>query len=416
MKKNRVDLNGLYHWVLDEFEKAKEREIILYNSADNIPIPPDFFNYNNDKVFSSGVYVYFDLDENGTPYIRFGADPEWGYISHIKASDKYNLDVIFDPLFYLLDFIFEREHLLDNYQRYLMTDNKEYDILLDNIHLFSKKEEEVLMTNKYTREDFRKDFAKIKFNKNDKLVNNNNVITNNKDLLWEKRRELTSLFHHPENTGYPEREEVEISKYLIFDKDLDKLKNGDNFRFNNIDYIVDRVQISDDKPHKGNITEHGIEIEEESLSGSIKLFKTPDNINYTFDFYKTNQVKNKHAIFFCCSLYEDQDYIHDITRPIPDDRELVVEIGSILASDRAYNAEDFEYLRGVPTPEGESIAEKTERAFIKEFYQHPEKLKESFDVREWSTQYILKNFDLDLINSFNYDVEPVVKTTRKRKI
>lgn len=415
MKKNRVDLNGLYHWVLNEFEKAKEREIILYNSADNIPIPPDFFNYNNDKVFSSGVYVYFDLDENGIPYIHFGADPEWDDVSRIKAADRHNLDVIFDPLFYLLDFIFQREHLLDNYQRYLMTDNKEYDILLDNIHLFSKKEEEVLMIKKYTREDFRKDFAKIKFNTNKKLVNNKNVITNDKELLWKKRRELTSLFHHPENTGYPEREEVEISKYLIFDKDLDKLKNGDNFRFNNIDYIVDRVQISDDKPHKGNITEYGIEIEEESLSGSIKLFKAQDNINYTFDFYKTNKVKNKHAIFFCCSLYEDQDYIYDITRPIPDDRDLV-EIGSILASDRAYNAEDFEYLRGVPTPEGESIAEKTERAFIKEFYQHTEKLRENFDVREWSTQYILKNFGLDLSNSFNYDVEPVVKTTRKRKI
>lgn len=414
MKKNRIDLNGLYHWVLDEFDKAKEREIILYNSADNIPIPPDFFNYNNDKVFSSGVYVYFDLDENGTPYIRFGADPEWDDISRIKASDKYNLDVIFDPLFYLLDFIFKREHLLDNYQRYLMTDNKEYDILLDNIHLFSKKEEEVLMNKKYTREDFRKDFSKIKFNTNKKLVNNN-VNTNDKDLLWRKRRELTSLFHHPENTGYPEREEIEISKYLIFDKDLDKLKNGDNFRFNNIDYIVDRVQISDNKPHKGNITEHGIEIEEESLSGSIKLFKAQDNINYTFDFYKTNQVKNKHAIFFCCSLYEDQDYIYDITRPIPDDRDLV-EIGTILASDRAYNAEDFEYLRGVPTPEGESIAEKTERAFIKEFYRNPEKLNENFDVREWSTKYILKNFDLDLSNSFNYDIESIVKTTRKRKM
>lgn len=231
MKKNRVDLNGLYHWVLDEFEKAKERGIILYNSADNIPISPDFFNYNNDKIFSSGVYVYFDLDENGTPYIRFGADPEWDDISRIKASDKYNLDVIFDPLFYLLDFIFERDHLLDNYQRYLMTDNKEYDILLDNIHLFSKKEEEVLMNKKYSREDFRKDFSKIKFNTNKKLVNNNNVNTNDKDLLWEKRRELTSLFLHPENTGYPERDEIEISKYLIFDNDLDKLKNGDNFRF-----------------------------------------------------------------------------------------------------------------------------------------------------------------------------------------
>lgn len=415
MKKNRVDLNGLYHWVLEEFENAKQREMILYNVSDNITIPPDFFNYNNDKVFSSGVYVYFDLDEQGIPYIRFGADPEWADISCIKAADKYNLDAIFDPLFYLLDFIFERDHLLENYQRYLMTDNKEYDILLNNIHLFSKKEETSLINKKYTREDFRKDFAKIKFNTTEKLVNKNTITTDYKDLVSKKRSELISLFRHPENTAYPERDELEISKFLIFDIDLDKLKKGDQFQFNDVDYIVDSVKISDVKPQKGNITEYGIEIEEVSLPGSIKLFKAQDNTNYTFDFYKTNRVKNKHSIFFCCSLYEDQDYIYDITRFIPDDRELV-QLEDILVSDRAYNAEDFEYLRGVPISVGESIAEQTERAFIKEFLKKSDKLNDNFDVREWSTQYILKNFDLDLSNSFNYEVQPVIKTVKKMKM
>lgn len=419
--KSRVDVFSLYEWIKNEIDKVIDIPDIG-NMGDRIQLPSECFTYNNDKVFASGICMNYqdssvsliDIKNNIQNLgVYFDIDPEEGNITGFDIKNRYDFEKIAVPLFEMLQFLFKREDMLGVWKKHMITNNQNEYIHLDNMDLFSIKEEEKLMKSPYTWSEFIKDSSKIKnTTKNNQIINNKDV-----NIFSLKRRELDLLFRHLENTGYPEREDIEISKYLTFDKDLDKLKNGDKFKFNKINYIVDRIEINSDKPQAGNITEYGIEIEEESLSGRIRLFRESDNLNYTFDFYKTNRVDKKHSVFFCCSLFEDQDYMYDITRPIPDDRE-AVEIIDIPVSDRAYNVEDFEYLRGTKIPEGKSIAEQTERAFSKEFYRHPEKLNEGFDVREWSTQYILKNFDLDLSNSFNqnYIEEPVVTKSRKRKM
>lgn len=65
-------------------------------------------------------------------------------------------------------------------------------------------------------------------------------------------------------------------------------------------------------------------------------------------------------------------------------------------AEQAYTREDLKnYIQQDPTLQ-ETIVKKVLKAFVEEFQNNKNLLKEDFDVRVWSDKFILLNYDLDL--------------------
>lgn len=406
MNNKRVDINGLYKWILSEIDEAERNDLIQPNVEDWRPFPSEFFPNNNDKIFSNGTLMAIVVDESHKPSVVFNVDVEWSNIGGFSLEKRHDIDALSRPLFDTLKILFNREYLLENYKDNIIKYG--YEAALLNSESFSESEESQLMKKEYTYQEFYADLSKAITNTKKEIKNNFKT----DDIFSSKRKELSSLFYYPEGTLYPERYDFEISEYLTFQKDLDKFEKNEVLTVNGTRYIVDKLSFNYSDPEAGLETENGHIIDQKSSYNQLMLFKESDNSSWTFDFYKTEQKTKGKTVFFCCSIYETQDYEYDITRWIPEDGREFTQTTTSIPSNKAYYPDNFEYLRNTKIPEGQSIAEQTENAFKKEFYKKTEKLSEDFDVRKWSDNFILKHFYLDLREN---TVEEVKKPAAKRK-
>ena len=413
MAKKRINVEKLYDFLVVECENAKNNtNIIDMHNGEQIPFPSDCFIYNNDKTLSKMLVLEFIKSRNNDINVIFNIlDGEFDYnISNFLLKDLNKIDSIAEPIFKSIETLFKRESKIKFIKESLLKKGytEEY---LENEHLFNAEEENKLIKTNYTYEDFYSDIKKV-ISKKNKL---NNVKQNN-DILYQKINEIDQLFAWEEGTFYPERIEIDISNYLTFKTDLDKLKHGDSLTLNGYNFIVDKIDIFDKKPMAGNITEYGVEIKEESSFGQLHLFKAPDNFNYVLDFYKTSRKSKGHHLFYCEALYETQDYIHDMTRSMPeDDRPLTQETEDI-SSILAYDPKDFEGFYGNQISEGNSVSEQAAKAFIQEFKNKISELDENFDVRKWTDNFILNNFNVDLSESFLFVQEEYQQPAKKMKM
>lgn len=408
MNNKRVDIEGLYKWILSEIDEAERNEWIQPNVEDWRPFPSEFFLNNNDKIFANGTLMAIVVDESQKPAVVFNVDVEWSNIGGFGLQKRYDIDAISKPLFDTLKILFNREYLLENYKNNIMKYG--FEITLLKSESFSKSEENKLMKKAYTYQEFYIDLSKTITNTK-KEINNN---LKNDDIFSSKSKELSSLFYYPEGTLYPERYDFEISEYLIFQKDLDKFQKNEVLTINGTRYSVDKLSFNYSDPEAGLETEHGHIIDQKSSYNQLILFKESDNSSWAFDFYKTEQKTKGKTVFFCCSIYETQDYEYDITIWIPKDGRELTQTTTSFPSNKSYYPDDFEYLRNTKIPEGQSIAEQTKNAFKNEFYKKTEKLSEDFDVRKWSDNFILKHFDLDLRKNTVEKLKP--PATKRKKI
>lgn len=406
MNNKRVNIDGLYKWILSEIDEAERNNSIQPNIEDWRPFPSEFFLNNNDKIFANGTLMAIVVDESQKTGVVFNVDVEWSDIGGFELQKRYDINAISKPLFDTLEILFNREYLLENYKDNIIKYG--YEIALLNSESFSESEESLLMKKKYTYQEFYVDLSKTITNTLKEIKNN----FKSDDIFSSKSKEVSSLFYYPEGTLYPERYDFEISEYLTFQKDLDKFEKNEVLVVDGTRYIVDKLSFNYSDPEVGLETEHGYIIDQKSSYNQLMLFKESDNSLWAFDFYKTEQKIKGKTVFFCCSIYETQNYEYDITRWIPEDGRELTQATTSVPSNKAYHPDDFEYLRNTKISEGQSMAEQTQNAFKKEFYKKTEKLSEDFDVRKWSDNFILKHFDLDLREN---TVEEVKKPTAKRK-
>jgi len=413
MVKKRIDVAKFYDFLLEECENAKNNTNITdMPNGEYLPFPQDCFTYTNDKIFSSMMVLEFMRARNNEIYVVLNIlDHRFDYnVSRFFLKDVNNLDLIAEPIFTSIQVLFKRDSKLKYLVEDLIEKGSSYESL-DNENLFDAKEENKLIKINYAYEDFYSDMKKV-ISKKNKLNN----VKQNKDILYQKRNEINQLFAWEEGTFYPERIEIDISNYLTFKTDLDKLKYGDSLTINGHNFIVDTIDIFDKKPMAGNITEYGFEIKEESIFCQLHLFAEPDNFNYILDFYKTNRISKGHHLFYCEALYETQDYIYDMTRGMPEDNRKLTQETENISSILAYDPKDFEGFYGDKISEGNSIAEQTEKAFLNEFKHKISALDESFDVRKWADAFILDKFDIDLSNSFLFVQEEYQQPAKKMKM
>lgn len=413
MAKKRIDVEKFYNFLLEESENAKNNTNITdMPNGEYIPFPQDCFTYTNDKIFSSMMVLEFMKARNNEIYVVFNIlDHEFDYsISSFYLKNINSLESIAEPIFKSIEVLFKRDSKL----KYVVEDLIEKGSSHESIHnknLFDAKEENKLIKTNYDYTDFYSDIKKA-INKKIKTTN----AKKNYDILYQKRNEIGDLFAWEEGTNYPQRIEMNISDYLTFKIDLDKLKHGDQIRISDHDFIVDKINMIDKQFLSGNITEYGIEIKEESSFGQLHLFAEPDNFNYILDFYKTNRKSKGHRLFYCEALYETQDYIYDMTRGMPEDDRTLTQETENIPSNLAYDPRDFEGFYGDQISEENSIAEQTKKAFIHEFKNKISELDESFDVRKWADAFILDKFDIDLSDSFLFVQEEYQQPAKKMKM
>lgn len=419
--KERVNIQSLYDWITSTIENYGDKYGSLVFQSDWIPLPDYFFNYKNDKIFSSAIHISYD-DE----YFSFGIST-LDYVEPIggcSLKSVMNNDGIFkkDALGFMLESLLNRQED-NNKNNIFVLDIKRNieDVVKGNVSYFyytindylhySEKEEKELLKNTFT-------FKNIEIIKSKNKVLKD--INKNADEIYkQKYNELCSLFYSPDTEKYPQQEVIEPENLKI---NGDLLKKGSHLVINGIKYKVGEDVIL--KNHKEDFFESsaGKEIDiKVTHKGQVYLYRESDNNLYSMDIYiKKEKDKKGNNMYYLDEIIEEQLYIHNVTINLPkDDRPLTVssyfidlkfkEMYKDYNSEKAYKRKDFvNYPKEIIHQK--SINEEILNIFKNEFKNNKDLLIDDFDVRKWSDNVIYTNFGLNL------SIETSKPSVRKRKM
>lgn len=427
--KERVNIQSLYDWITFTIENYGDKYGSLVFQSDWIPLPDSFFNYKNDKIFSSAIHISYN-DE----HFCFGIST-LDYVEPIggcSLQSVINNDDIFkkDTLGFMLESLLNRQED-NNKNNIFVLDIKRSieDVVKGNVSYFyytindylhyNEKEEKELLKNIFTFQNVGIIKSKNKVLKDINKKTNENTNKNSDEIYKQKYDELSRLFYSPYTEKYPQQEVIEPENLKINE---DLLKKGNSLVINGIKYKVGEDVIF--KNHKEDFIESssGKDIDiKVTHKGQVYLYRESDNNLYSMDIYiKKEKDKKGNKMYYLDEIIEEQLYIHNVTVNLPeDDRPLTItsyfndlkfkEMYQDYNSEKAYTREDFEnYPKD--TIHQNSINEEVLNIFKNEFKNNKDLLIENFDVRKWSDNVIYTNFGLNL------SAETTKPSVRKRKM
>lgn len=423
--KERVNIQSLYDWITFTIENYGDKYGSLVFQSDWIPLPDSFFNYKNDKIFSSAIHISYN-DE----HFCFGIST-LDYVEPIggcSLQSVMNNDDIFkkDALGFMLESLLNRQKD-NNKNNIFVLDIKRSieDVVKGNVSYFyytindylhyNEKEEKELLKNTFTFQN-----VEIIRSKNKVLKDINKKTNKNSDEIYkQKYDELSRLFYSPYTEKYPQQEVIEPENLKINE---DLLKKGNSLVINGIKYKVGEDVIF--KNHKEDFIESSSEKDIDikvTHKGQVYLYRESDNNLYSMDIYiKKEKDKKGNKMYYLDEIIEEQLYIHNVTVNLPeDDRPLTItsyfndlkfkEMYQDYNSEKAYTREDFEnYPKDIIHQN--SINEEVLNIFKNEFNNNKNLLIDDFDVRKWSDNVIYTNFGLNL------STEKSKPSVRKRKM
>lgn len=431
--KERVNIQSLYDWITFTIENYGDKYGSLVFQSDWIPLPDSFFNYKNDKIFSSAIHISYN-DE----HFCFGIST-LDYVEPIGGCSLKNVmsnDEIFkkDALGFMLESLLNRQED-NNKNNIFVLDIKRSieDVVKGNVSYFyytindylhySEKEEKELLKDTFTFQNVEiiksKSKSKNKVLKDINKKANENTNKNADEIYDQKYNELSRLFYSSDTEKYPQQEVIK-PKNLKINEDL--LKKGNSLVINGIKYKVGEDVIF--KNHKEDFIESssGKDIDiKVTHKGQVYLYRESDNNLYSMDIYiKKEKDKKGNKMYYLDEIIEEQLYIHNVTVNLPeDDRPLTItsyfndlkfkEMYQDYNSEKAYTREDFEnYPKDIIHQN--SINEEVLNIFKNEFNNNKNLLIDDFDVRKWSDNVIYTNFGLNL------STEKSKPSVRKRKM